>query len=158
MPPAAASPASTSEPVAGAPQVSLRWIKQSDIVVGQECRCTLAVANASKVVVNQVVVNAYVPPSVRMLEAQPVPVAGEEQLTWTFATLAPGEEKQLQKLVPAPEEPSLPAAKNGTTNRRTASGVMTRQEDASPGWEPDSLSRNLRSHHVVLCSGFPHSI
>src|SRR5690606_12349403 len=53
------------------PTVELQWIPRSDVNVGQECRCGLQVRNTGKVSVRDVVVEAFFPASVRLLDAKP---------------------------------------------------------------------------------------
>ncbi|MGH7128153.1 MAG: hypothetical protein ACREIV_06275, partial [Planctomycetaceae bacterium] len=84
------------------PSVTISWVKDGPINVGQECSCRLLVKNSGKVETSDVVVDAYFPPSVRLTNAQPAPVGATDHITWKFPSLAPGEEKTIQiQLVPS---------------------------------------------------------
>jgi len=74
------------------PQVTVQWVKKSDINVGQECQCDLVVKNAGKVSARDIAVDAYFPPSVRLTSAEPHPIDKQDHLSWEIKELAAGEE------------------------------------------------------------------
>lgn len=88
--------------VSGTPAVSLRWEAKGEVNVGQECKCLLIARNTSKVAARDVVVEAFFPRSVRLINAEPFPSNTEEHLTWNFENIAAGEEKSIEiVLIPA---------------------------------------------------------
>ena len=105
---AAAAPAAVSTAVSTAdaefdpaettgqsPNITLRWEARGEVNVGQECVCQLIVKNSSKVPARDVVVEAFVPRSVRLKTSEPLPSNTGEQLTWNFQKLGAGEEKAI---------------------------------------------------------------
>ncbi|MDP1797571.1 MAG: hypothetical protein Q8K78_08825 [Planctomycetaceae bacterium] len=93
---------SSALPAAGAPQVTVEWVKKSDINVGQECHIELVVKNSSTVPATNVAVDAAFPNSVRLTSVEPKPAQAAEKLSWTFDVLAPGVERRLAiKLIPS---------------------------------------------------------
>jgi uncharacterized repeat protein (TIGR01451 family) len=106
--PAAASSLSPPPTTAGgldaaqAPAVSVRWVKKSPIVVGQECQCDLVVKNTGKTPARDLLVDAYFPATVRLTHAEPMPADNQDHVTWTFAALGGSEERVIHiKLVPS---------------------------------------------------------
>lgn len=96
------SPVTTTLPSAGAPQVTVEWVKKSDINVGQECQVELVVKNTGTVPATNVAVDAAFPNSVRLTSVEPKPAQAAEKLSWTFDILAPSAERRLAiKLVPS---------------------------------------------------------
>lgn len=88
--------------VTGTPAVSLRWEARGEVNVGQECTCVLVARNTSKVPARDVVVEAFFPRSVRLINAEPFPANTEDHLTWNFDTISAGEEKSIEiVLIPA---------------------------------------------------------
>ncbi len=84
------------------PGVSLKWVKRTDVNVGLECQCDLLVENTGKVVVRDVVVDAYFPQTVRLTSAKPTPAESQDHLSWKFATMAPGETHIIEiKMIPS---------------------------------------------------------
>lgn len=77
---------------AATPSVTLEWRKQSDVNVGQECRCHLVVKNSGQTTARDVEVRAFFPTSVRLVGAQPRPVQSESFLGWQLPELKAGEE------------------------------------------------------------------
>ncbi len=82
--------------VSGTPAVSLRWEAKGEVNVGQECTCVLHARNTSKVAARDVVVEAFFPRSVRLINAEPFPSSTEDHLTWNFDNIAAGEEKSIE--------------------------------------------------------------
>lgn len=78
------------------PLVTVRWVKRSDVNVGQEARCDLVVKNGGTVPAHDVSVEARFPDTVRLTSADPMPSDGRNRLVWAFEQIAPGEEKAIQ--------------------------------------------------------------
>lgn len=92
----------TSGDAADVPLVSLRWTKNEEVNVGQECKCGLIVKNTGRLAAKDIVVEAYFPRSVRLVDAEPFPNDTKDHLIWIFANLDPGQEKTVQiTLIPA---------------------------------------------------------
>jgi uncharacterized repeat protein (TIGR01451 family) len=87
---------------AQAHSVTLEWVKQSDINVGQECECDLVVRNTGKATAHQVHVEAFFPSTVRLTSATPKPTASQDRLVWSFETLEAGKTQTIRiKLIPS---------------------------------------------------------
>lgn len=86
---------SKNSSTAGAPSVSVEWVKHGEINVGQECACELVVRNSAKVSARDVVVEAIFPPSVRLTQAKPEPEVVADHLEWSIPELAGGEERTI---------------------------------------------------------------
>jgi uncharacterized repeat protein (TIGR01451 family) len=78
------------------PSITLEWVKQGEINVGQECRFELLVTNSGQARATHVAVDAYFPPSVRLTDAKPRPTESRDHLTWKFDALAPGEKQTIR--------------------------------------------------------------
>ncbi len=101
-PTAGASAAAVGLDAAHAPTVCLQWIKKSPIVVGLECQCDLVVKNTGQTPARDVMVDAFFPSTVRLTHADPMPADNQDHVTWSFASLAAGEEHVVHiKLVPS---------------------------------------------------------
>ena len=79
----------------GTPSVTVEWVKQGEISVGQECSCDLLVKNTGKISARAVVVDATFPPSVRLTKANPEPAVVGDHLEWSIPELAAGEERTI---------------------------------------------------------------
>lgn len=78
-------------------EVSLEWVKQTEINVGQECQCDLLVKNTGDVSAQNVTVQAAFPPSARLLPTtKPAPTPLGKQLQWQLGELAPKQSKVIQ--------------------------------------------------------------
>ncbi len=86
---------SKSSSTAGTPSVSVEWVKQGEINVGQECACDLVVKNSGKVSAHAVVVEAIFPASVRLTQVDPKPATVSDHLEWSISELAAGEERTI---------------------------------------------------------------
>jgi uncharacterized repeat protein (TIGR01451 family) len=86
----------TSTATADVPLVSLRWTKISEVNVGQECKCGLVVKNTGKLAAKDIVVEAYFPKHVRLIDAEPFPNDSKDHLVWIFEHLEPGQEKAVE--------------------------------------------------------------
>ncbi len=78
------------------PMISLRWSKVDEVNVNQECKCGLLVKNTGKMVAKDIVVEAYFPRSVRLIDANPFPNDSKDHLVWIFEHLDPGQEKAIE--------------------------------------------------------------
>jgi hypothetical protein len=76
-----------------APLVTVHWEKKSPLAVGQECHCDLVVKNTGKLAASDVSVEAYFPGTVRLTHSDPMPSDNQDHVTWSFSSLAGGEEK-----------------------------------------------------------------
>lgn len=87
-------------------QVTLEWVKQTEINVGQECQCDLVVKNTGSVSARNVTVQAMFPPAARLLPTtKPAPTPQGKQLQWTLGELAPKQAKVIQiHLIPTNRE------------------------------------------------------
>jgi len=85
--------AATSDDV---PMVALRWTKIDEVNVNQECKCGLVVKNSGKMVAKDIVVEAYFPRTVRLIDANPFPNDSKDHLVWIFEHLDPGQEKTVE--------------------------------------------------------------
>jgi uncharacterized repeat protein (TIGR01451 family) len=93
---AATETVTSSASAADVPMVSLRWAKADEINVGQECKCGLVVKNTGKLAAKDIVVEAYFPRTVKLLDAEPFPSDSKDHLVWIFEHLAPGQEKTIE--------------------------------------------------------------
>ncbi|HEY2250462.1 MAG TPA: hypothetical protein VGH74_05355, partial [Planctomycetaceae bacterium] len=78
------------------PMVSLKWTKLDEVNVNQECKCGLIVKNSGKMVAKDIVVEAYFPRTVRLIDANPFPNDSKDHLVWIFEHLDPGQEKTVE--------------------------------------------------------------
>ena len=78
------------------PMVALRWTKIDEINVNQECKCGLVIKNSGKLVAKDIVVEAYFPRTVRLIDANPFPNDSKDHLVWIFEHLEPGQEKTVE--------------------------------------------------------------
>ncbi|SFJ68455.1 DUF11 domain-containing protein [Planctomicrobium piriforme] len=79
-----------------APAVTIEWQKQSEINVGQECKCHLIVKNSGQTTASDVELRAHFPANVRLVDAQPVPAHAEKYLGWQIPELKAGEQKVIE--------------------------------------------------------------
>ncbi|QDV52327.1 DUF11 domain-containing protein [Gimesia fumaroli] len=83
----------SSEEVSG--KVSHKWIKKSEINVGQECEFELVIKNEGKQSAKDVLVEAFFPVSVRLTNSVPRPSSSRDHLEWKFESLKAGETKSI---------------------------------------------------------------
>jgi uncharacterized repeat protein (TIGR01451 family) len=88
----------------GPAAVEVRWERVSEITVGRECRCELVVKNSGAGAAGDLAVEAFFPPSVRLVAAEPKPTAVADHLTWTIPNLGPGAERRIAVTL-VPNEP-----------------------------------------------------
>jgi uncharacterized repeat protein (TIGR01451 family) len=87
---------SAASSMAASPTMTLEWQKQTEVNVGQECTCHLVVKNTSLASVQNVDVQAYFPPTVRLVNASPAPVSAEKFLSWNISEIKAGEEQRFE--------------------------------------------------------------
>jgi uncharacterized repeat protein (TIGR01451 family) len=123
----AAAASATSTSTGDVPMVSLRWTKNDQVNVGQECSCGLLVKNTGTLAAKDIVVEAYFPRTVRLIDADPFPNDSKDHLVWIFDHLAPGEEKTIEITMIPGRRGELPTS---ATVRFTgvASAVLTVEE------------------------------
>lgn len=81
--------------------LTLEWVKQGELHVGQEGALELVVRNPGSLPANKVSVEAYFPTTVRLTAAQPEPVGSGEKAVWNFESIGPGLEQRIAiKLIP----------------------------------------------------------
>lgn len=103
-------------------KVSHKWIKKSEINVGQECEFELVVKNEGKQDATDVLVEAFFPVSVRLTNAVPRPDASRDHLEWKFASLKAGETKSITiTMIPSQRGAITAAANVRFTNALTES-------------------------------------
>jgi uncharacterized repeat protein (TIGR01451 family) len=109
------------------PMVSLKWVKSDEVNVGQECTCGLVVKNTGKLAAKDIVVEAYFPRTVRLIDADPFPSDSRDHLVWVFEHLASGQEKTIEITMIPGRRGELPTS---ATVRFTgvASTVLTVEE------------------------------
>ncbi len=78
------------------PLVDVSWEARGEVTLGQECQCALIVNNSGKIPCHELVVEANLPESVRLVDASPFPQATSKKLEWHFANLAAGEKKTIE--------------------------------------------------------------
>ena len=78
------------------PMVALKWTKIDEVNVNQECKCGLLIKNTGKMVAKDIVVEAYFPRTVRLIDANPFPNDSKDHLVWIFEHLDPGQEKTVE--------------------------------------------------------------
>lgn len=106
---------STSEQ---SPNVSLKWISQGEISVGETCECSLVVKNLGETSVHDLSIQATVPNSVRLLPTTvPAPQRSSEFLVWKLGELKPAASNVIRlKLIPSSPGPlNIPAFARFTT-------------------------------------------
>ena len=87
---------------AQSPTVTLEWVSNGNINVGQTSNCSLVVKNTGKVSVTDIEVDAYFPAWVRITDSEPKPFNTQDRLTWKVPTLNSGETTTIHvSLVPA---------------------------------------------------------
>ncbi|MCH9789578.1 MAG: DUF11 domain-containing protein [Planctomycetes bacterium] len=97
----ATKPIGTSAKVSES-KITHKWIKKSEINVGQECQFELEIKNESKQSAKDVQVEAFFPVSVRLTNAVPSPSSSRDHLEWKFDVLKAGETKTIRvSLIPS---------------------------------------------------------
>jgi uncharacterized repeat protein (TIGR01451 family) len=81
------------------PQVDVQWEPRGEVVLGQECKCALVVYNSGKVAAREIIVEANLPESVRLVDAKPFPKEASQRLEWQFPALEAGEKKVIEMMI-----------------------------------------------------------
>lgn len=92
------------------PALTLRWAPLEKFSVGQECKCTLLVKNSGNAAAQEVVVEAFFPRTVRLMNADPFPADSRDHLVWKFDQFAAGEEKSIQVTMVPSKRGEAPAS------------------------------------------------
>ncbi|QDV19708.1 Large cysteine-rich periplasmic protein OmcB precursor [Gimesia panareensis] len=117
-------PVGTTSEVAKA-KVSHKWIKKSEINVGQECEFALEVTNEGKATAKDVLVEAFFPISVRLTNAEPRPSASRDHLEWKFESLKAGETRTIEiSMIPSQRGAITASANVRFTNSLTESFMV----------------------------------
>ncbi|QDT37481.1 COG1361 S-layer family protein [Stratiformator vulcanicus] len=97
--------------------VSVKWVRRSEINVGQVCEIELVVKNDGPSTATGCEVDAFFPATVRLSETKPAAADAGDHVTWTIGELAGGEQKSfLISLVPSVRGSLDVAAYVRTTN------------------------------------------
>jgi uncharacterized repeat protein (TIGR01451 family) len=106
-------------------RVSHKWIKKTEINVGQECEFALEVTNDGKAAAKDVLVEAFFPVSVRLTNAVPRPSASRDHLEWKFEALKAGETKTIEiSMIPSQRGAITAAANVRFTNELSESFMV----------------------------------
>jgi len=106
----------------------VKWLKRSNINVGQECHCDLVVTNTSRTApASNVVVETSFPTTVRLTSSDPQPTETTDKLSWKFTTLKPGEVKTI-RLSMIPSVRGELATQANVRYTATAAGLFTVEE------------------------------
>ncbi|QDU04656.1 Large cysteine-rich periplasmic protein OmcB precursor [Gimesia chilikensis] len=117
-------PVGTASEVAKA-KVSHKWVKKSEINVGQECEFALEVTNEGQASARDVIVEAFFPVSVRLTDATPRPSASHDHLEWKYDSLNAGETKTIEiSMIPSQRGAITAAANVRFTNSLTESFMV----------------------------------
>jgi len=123
-------PATPQRPVGGSSEISTshvshKWIKKSEINVGQECEFELQIKNESKQTAKDVLVEAFFPVSVRLTKSVPNPSSSRDHLEWKFDSLQAGETKSIQiSMIPSQRGAISATANVRFTNTLTESFMV----------------------------------
>lgn len=97
-----AAAASLANSAGKQPQISVEWVKKSDINIGQECEIELVARNVGSGLASQVKLEATFPSTIRLTSVEPKPQTSTDKLQWTFDSLPAGGEKRVAiKMIPS---------------------------------------------------------
>lgn len=100
--PAPATVGSPANAVGKQPQISVEWVKKTDMNIGQECEIELVARNVGTGLASQVKLEATFPSSIRLTSVEPKPQTSADKLQWTFDALPAGSEKRIAiKMIPS---------------------------------------------------------
>jgi hypothetical protein len=97
---------------AATPMITLDWVKQGEINVGQEGSCELMVRNTGSVSATDVVVAAYFPPTVQLTAVEPEPIEQGDHIAWRLDELPAGQQRSIQIRMIAHNSGDLAATAN----------------------------------------------
>ena len=86
------------------PMVTFEWIRKAPFSVNQECRCDLVVRNSGNITAGNVILEAYVPQHVDLVDSQPAPFDSSDRFAWSLGELEPGDTRTVQLTV-MPQRP-----------------------------------------------------
>ncbi len=109
------------------PRIMTEWKKLGDLNVGQTCAIELVVSNSGGAAASDVNVDAYFPSSIRITDAKPAPNAATDHVTWSFKSIAAGEEKRIALNI-IPSQRGELAANANVRFTSAASTVFTVEE------------------------------
>lgn len=75
--------------------VQLSWVRKTELNINQKCTLELHVKNVGKSTARNVMVDASIPQTVKLIDAAPAPAVAAAQLQWALGTLAGGESKTI---------------------------------------------------------------
>ncbi len=145
------------------PRIETRWIKHSDINVGQPCDLTLTVKNSGDANASDVVIDVFFPRTVRLTAASPKPAAAESSVVWEFPSLDAGEEREIHITMIPSQRGELTA--NANVRFSTAATTVLAVEEpllklAMNG--PSEVMMGESASHVVTVSnpgtGVAHNV
>lgn len=97
-----ATPVSAGASATSTPQVSVEWVRRTEINVGQECHIELVLKNPGSTPATQLTVEATFPNTIRLTSAEPKPASSADKASWNFESLAPGAERRITiKFIPS---------------------------------------------------------
>ncbi|MCA9006554.1 MAG: DUF11 domain-containing protein, partial [Planctomycetaceae bacterium] len=108
-----------------AAKLTHKWIKKTEINVGQECEFELVVKNEGKQTAKDLLVEAFFPVTVRLTNAEPLPSSSRDHLEWKFESLKAGETKVIRiSMIPSQRGAITAAANVRSTSALTESFMV----------------------------------
>ena len=88
--------------VAGPAALGMRWERHGEVTVGREHECVLVVANTGASSAGDVTIEAFLPPELKLISADPAPTRSGDRLSWKIPALAAGSNHRIAlKVIPA---------------------------------------------------------
>lgn len=109
------------------PTITLRWMTDGEVTVGQQCRCGLVVRNESNIDAREVIVEATFPNSVQILKCVPACSAQRDRLAWKIPLIPAGKEFTIQVAM-IPQQKGELATSASVRFTGTASTVLKVEE------------------------------
>jgi uncharacterized repeat protein (TIGR01451 family) len=78
------------------PALTLEWVKQTDVNVGEECVVDLTIANTGGITAYDVLVEAYFPNTLRLIATEPRAAENRDSLSWSFPRIGTEETKTIR--------------------------------------------------------------
>ncbi|WP_291179734.1 hypothetical protein [Gimesia sp.] len=108
-----------------AAKLTHKWIKKTEINVGQECEFELEIKNEGKQTAQDLLVEASFPVTVRLTNAEPRPSSSRDQLEWKFESLKAGETKVIRiSMIPSQRGAIIATANVRSTSALTESFMV----------------------------------
>ncbi|MEQ8638816.1 hypothetical protein [Gimesia maris] len=101
-----------------------KWIKKTEINVGQECEFELEIKNEGKQTAQDLLVEAFFPISVRLTNAEPLPSSSRDHLEWKFESLKAGEKKVIRISMIPSQRGAISAVANVRSTSALAESFM----------------------------------